>query len=116
MCRFVQIERASAAEDAERIASIPYLDGCVLGLYDLSGSINRLGDINCDENLRLAEKSIAAFKAAGKTVGISTFATDEKTLRQYHQMGINMISTGADYDYIAKKSMETLATIRKIEG
>ena len=116
LCRFVQIEQASAAEEAEKIAAIPYLDGCVLGMHDLSGSIGRLGDIFCEENLRLAEKAIAAFRTAGKTVGVSTFATDPETLSRYHRMGINMISTGADYDYVAKKSMETLRTMKTIRG
>lgn len=115
MCRFVQIELKSAAEDAERIANLSYLDGCILGMHDLSGSIGRLGDIFCEENLYLAKKAISAFKKAGKTVGVSTFATDEETLKRYDSMGINMISTGADYDYILKKSKETLGTINKIQ-
>lgn len=114
LCRFVQIEQKSAAEDAENIAAIPYLDGCILGMHDLSGSINRLGDIFCDENIDLAKKTINAFKKAGKTVGVSTFATDRKTLMTYHNMGINMISTGADYDYILKKGKETLSEITDI--
>ena len=116
MCRFVQIELKSAAEDAARIAAIPYLDGCILGMHDLSGSISRLGDVFCEENLSLAQKAISAFKKAGKTVGVSTFATDEETLKRYDSMGINMISTGADYDYILKKSKETLGTINKIQN
>ncbi len=116
MCRFVQIEQASAAEEAEKIAAIPYLDGIVLGMHDLSGSIGRLGDIFCEENLRLANKSIAAFRAAGKTVGVSTFATDDETLTRYHEMGINMISTGADYDYVAKRGIETLNRIKGIQS
>lgn len=115
LCRFVQIEKSTAAEEAEKIAAIPYLDGCVLGMHDLSGSIGRLGDIFCEENLRLANKSIAAFKAAGKTVGVSTFATDAETLQRYHDMGINMISTGADYDYVLKKGKETLERIKGIQ-
>ena len=116
LCRFVQIELASAAMDAENIAALPYLDGCVLGMHDLSGSIGKLGDIFCDENLALAERAIAAFAKAGKTVGISTFATDEETLRRYRQMGINMISSGADYDYIVKKGSTTLKTLHSLEA
>ena len=114
LCRFVQIELKSAAEDAERIAGLSYLDGCVLGMHDLSGSIGDLGNIFCDENLRLAHRAIAAFKARNKTVGISTFATDDETLRRYHDMGINMISTGADYEYIRKGAADTLARVRRI--
>lgn len=113
-CRFVQIELKSAAEDAENIAALPYLDGCILGMHDLSGSINHLGDVFCEENVALANKAIAAFKAAGKTVGVSTGACDADTLRRYRDMGVNMISTGADFDYLLKKGQETLATMRKV--
>lgn len=108
MCRFVQIELRSAAEDAERIAALPYLDGCVLGMHDLSGSIGRLGDIFCEENLALAEHAIKAFSAREKSVGVSTFATDAATLGKYKEMGINMISTGADYEYIIRGARATL--------
>ena len=114
LCRFVQIEQKCAAEDAEAIAAIPYLDGCILGMHDLSGSINKLGDIFCEENLDLANKTIDAFRKAGKTVGVSTFATDRETLSRYYHMGINMISTGADYDYILHRGMETLSKITDI--
>lgn len=114
LCRFVQIEQASAAKEAAKIAEIPYLDGCVLGMHDLSGSIGRLGDIFCEENLKLARHTIKAFRTAGKTVGVSTFSTDKETLNRYHNMGINMISTGADYDYILKSARETLAVLQSL--
>ena len=111
LCRFVQIELESAALDAENIASIPYLDGCVLGMHDLSGSINRLGEVFCEENLALANRAIDAFRAAGKTVGVATYATDEQTLKKYRDMGINMISSGADYEFIMKGAKATLAAL-----
>lgn len=116
ICRFVQIELKSAAEQAEEIAKIPYLDGCILGMHDLSGSINKLGDVFCEENLALANKAISAFRKEGKTVGVATFATDHETLSRYYNMGINMITTGADYDYILRKGKETLSEIRNIFG
>lgn len=115
MCRFVQIEMRSAAEDAARIASLPYLDGCILGMHDLSGSIGKLGDIFCEENLKLANMAIAAFQKEKKSVGVSTFATDDATLSRYDQMGINMISTGADYCFISQLGAQTLATIHRIQ-
>lgn len=115
MCRFVQIEQKEAALDAERIASIPYLDGCVLGMHDLSGSIGRLGDVFCEENVSLARRAIRAFRDKGKTVGVSTFATDPETLGRYRDMGVNMISTGADYDYVLKGMMQTLKTVKSVQ-
>ena len=116
LCRFVQIELESAALEAKEIAALPYLDGCILGMHDLSGSIGRLGDIFCERNLELATQTIQAFKTAGKTVGVSTFATDSETLKRYQDMGINMISTGADYDYILRSARNTLATLRSVRG
>ena len=111
LCRFVQIELESAAQDAAQIAALPYLDGCILGMHDLSGSIGRLGDVFCEENLALAQKSIDAFTKAGKTVGVSTFSTNRDTLAFYRNMGINMITAGADYDYVLQKGKETLETL-----
>ena len=102
------IEQKSAALDAENIAAIPHLDGCVLGMHDLSGSISRLGDVFCEENLSLAKKAADAFLNENKIVGLSTYATDEKTLETYRGLGVNMISTGADYDYILRMGRETL--------
>ena len=116
LCRFVQIELESAANEAEEIAALPYLDGCVLGMHDLSGSIGRLGDIFCEKNLSLANGAIKAFQKAGKSVGVSTFATDEATLSRYHKMGINMISTGADYEYMLKGARNTLETLSKVRS
>lgn len=115
LCRIVQIELKSAADDAENIASLPYLDGGLLGMHDLSGSINRLGDVFCEENLKLAKKSIEAFHKAGKPIGTATFATDQNTLKLYSDLGLDFISTGADYDYILREGKKTLENYKKIK-
>ena len=115
LCRFVQIELKSAALDAENIAALPYLDGCILGMHDLSGSIGRLGDVFCDENLALARQAISAFKKHGKTVGVSTCATDPETLSRYRDLGINLIFTGADFEYIRNGAVNTLNTVKEIQ-
>lgn len=117
LCRFVQIEVKSAADDAENIAAIPEIDGCILGMHDLSGSINRLGDVFCEENLELAKKSIAAFHAAGKPIGTATYATDCATLKRYiDDLDLDFVFTGADYDYILKHGIQTLENIKNVKG
>lgn len=112
--RFVQIELESAALDAKNIAALDYLDGCILGMHDLSGSINKLGKVFSQENIALARMAIDAFTEANKTVGVSTYAIDEETLVRYRDMGINMISTGADYDYILRFGRDTLKLANKV--
>jgi len=115
LCRFVQIETKTAAEDAEAIAAIPYLDGCILGMHDLSGSIGRLGDVFCEENVELAEMAIKAFIKHGKTVGVATYATDKETLTRYRDMGVNLIFSGADYEYIRIGALNTLGTLKELQ-
>ncbi len=115
LCRFIQIETKEAAREAERLAQLPYVDGCVLGMHDLSGSIGDLGNIFCEENLALANGAIKAFREAGKCVGVSTVATDTETLSRYDNMGINMLSSGADYDYLIRGAKTTLEVIKKVQ-
>ncbi len=115
-CRFIQIEQKSAVEDIEKIALLPGLDGCILGLLDLSGSRNMLGDMYSAENLALAKRVADAMRAHGKTAGISTGATDAKTLTLLKDLGINMISAGADFEYVAELGRKTLAQLRRIQG
>ena len=116
LCRFIQIEQKSAALEADKIAQIPYLDGCILGMHDLSGSIQRLGDIFCEENVKLAKVAIEAFHREKKTEGISTSSTEEEILKRYYEMGISMISAGADYSYILERAQKTLRTIRQVQA
>ena len=113
-CRFIQVELESAAREIEKIVTIPHLDGVILGMHDLSGSIGRLGDVFSKENLKLAQHTVDVCRANNITVGTATFAIDKETLTRYHDMGMNMITTGSDYDFILKLGRETLETMQGI--
>ena len=47
-------------------------------------------------------------------MGVSTFSTDRATWERYRDMGINLISAGADYDYILQKAKQTLGEITEV--
>lgn len=113
-CRFIQIEQKSAVDDIENIAALPYLDGCFLGMNDLSGSLNKLGQVFDDENVALAKKATQVLRKSGKSVGISTYDTRKETIKFYYDMGVNMLSFGCDYVHILDKSKETLETINSV--
>ena len=49
-----------------------------------------------------------------KIVGTATLATDEKTLTMLRDMGIKMITCGADFNYIVNGAKATYETLRKI--
>ena len=68
------------------------------------------------DNLSLAKHVADTMKKHGKTAGISTGATDTETLTMLHNMGINMISAGADFEYVVKLGRQTKELMKKIQG
>lgn len=115
MCRFIQIECENAINDLEKIVKNPYIDGYIFGPNDLSGSINQLGNMYGDETQKLIKKAIKILKENNKTIGVSTGDTSFETLKFWHDLGVNMISTGADYAYILKNAKSTLEVVREAQ-
>lgn len=98
----------------EEIAENPFIDGFILGLADLSGSINEIGDFFGENNLALAKKAIEIATKHGKIVGSATLATDEATLTMLHDMGIKMITCGSDFNYIVNGAKNTYEAVKKV--
>ena len=116
LCRFMQIECKTFVDELEQIVDNPYIDGFILGLADLSGSINEIGDFFGKNNLDLAKKAIEIAAKHNKIVGSATLATDEKTLTMLRDMGIKMITCGADFNYIVNGAKKTFETVKKVIG
>lgn len=116
LCRFLQIECVSFLEELEVIVDNKYIDGFILGLADMSGSINDIGNFWGERNLEMAKRAIEICKKHNKSIGISITATDEATIEKVHEMGVNMISAGADFDYIVKGAKTALDVLRKVQS
>lgn len=116
LCRFLQIECKTFVEELEQIVDNPYVDGFILGLADLSGSINEIGDFFGENNLALAKEAIDIARKHNKIVGSATLATDKKTLSMLYDMGIKMITCGADFNYIVSGAKKTFETVKSIIG
>ena len=115
-CRFIQIEQETAVEDLEEIVKNPYIDGYIFGLMDLSGSIGEIGDCLGENNLKLVKKTIDILNKHNKTIGVSITSNNEQLIKTYNDLGINMISAGADFDHILKGAMTTLKNARKVQA
>jgi 2-dehydro-3-deoxyglucarate aldolase/4-hydroxy-2-oxoheptanedioate aldolase len=116
LCRFVQVESETAVKNLPEIVKNPWIDGFIIGPMDLSGSIGCLGDCFCDRNIALIKEAIKILRDNNKTVGISTGSDDPEVLQFWHDLGINMISTGVDYAYMRNAAVRNLANIRKIQA
>lgn len=109
MCRLIQIEQISAVQELPRLVKNKYLDGFIFGPNDLSGSIGRMNQGMHPETQKLIKEGVRIIRDAGKSVGVSLGNYDQETLDYYASIGMNILSTGADYGYIldgAKLSLE----------
>jgi len=114
LCRFVQVETEEAVNNLDEIARNPYIDGFIIGPYDLSGSIGQLGRIMDGETDRLINIAIEKAQKAGKPIGVSTGNNDYETLKHWLDKGINIISTGTEYLGIIQGAKTALNNIKKI--
>ena len=116
MCRFIQIEHIEASQNLKEIIKNDAIDGYIIGANDLSGSIGKLGDVFSEEVTQLIQTTVEKLKSADKYTGISTGDFSGKTLRHWHSMGFDMISAGADFDFLREGFRNNFSTLQKIHG
>ena len=114
LCRFIQIESAEAVKNLPEIIKNPYIDGYIFGPFDMSGSIGRLSDVYCDENMSLIYEAVKILKANGKYIGMAMNSTEESEQRRWLDIGADMITSGADFDYIFRESKKNVSQLRRI--
>lgn len=114
-CRFIQIESETAVRNLPKLIENPYIDGYIIGPCDLSGSIGELNNIYGDRNIALIKEAIAIVRGANKTIGLSTGSADPAVTKFWHDLGINMLSTGVDFEYIRQGAMANLKFLRTLD-
>ena len=116
MCRFIQIEHVDAVKNLDEIMKNPYIDGYIIGANDLSGSIGELCNTRGERTEALIKEAIAKLKANCKYVGLSTGDYSEENIAYWREMGVDMISAGADFDFLTngmRAARENMARIIK---
>lgn len=114
LCRFIQIESAESVKNLPEMVKNPYIDGYIFGPFDMSGSIGRLSDVYCEENMALIREAVAILKANGKYIGMAMDSTEESEQRRWLDLGVDMITSGADFYYIAMESKKNSEKLRRI--
>ena len=90
----VQAEHIDAVNHIEEILNVDGLDGVLVGPYDLSASINRMGQVNDPEVRAAVEHVRKTCQALKMPVGI--FAAGVEAAIQYRQEGYTLIAVGSD--------------------
>ncbi len=90
----VQIESATAVENAAEIAAVDGVDAVFVGPSDLAASMGLLGEQTHPDVTAAVRATFEAVRAAGKPVGVNAF--DPVQARAYLDAGASFVLVGAD--------------------
>ena len=96
----------------EAILEVDGIDGVILGPCDLSGSIGRLGDMDCDEVQELIGRTIEVCRKRGVPVGVSLGACDGETVLAWKKRGVQFASAGSEYGFVAACAGQLTAAVK----
>lgn len=92
----VQIEHINALDNLDSILNLKGIDACIIGPYDLSGSMGIPGKFNDKKFNAVLEKIINAVKDSGKLLGIHIVHPCESDLKHRITQGFKFIAYGMD--------------------
>ena len=114
LCRFIQIEHKDTVECLDEIMENQYIDGYIFGPNDLSGSYGMLGDVFCDHITEVIRKTVDKLHEKGKYVGIASGGYSEEIIKHWSSFGVEMLSAGADFDFIRDGAINNRKNLEKI--
>lgn len=106
----LQIEHATAVENIEEIAAVDGIGALLVGPFDLSGSLNRLGDITHPDVENRIQRVRDVCCQAGVPLGI--FAVDAVSARRYIAEGFRLIALAADTTFMYREAVRSLREAR----
>lgn len=93
-----QVESRMAVENLAEIAAVDGIDGFYIGPLDMSGSINKLGELQDSEVVGLLEGAEDAVLASGKALGGSSGS--HEAARRMLERGYTLVGLGTDIELI----------------
>ena len=106
----LQAENANAVMDISAIVQVPGVDAILIGPYDLSASLGKMGQVN-DTEVQDAIATIAAScKDAGVRLGI--YADNAKAASAYIKEGFTLIAVSSDGLHLAQGAKEVINSLK----
>ncbi len=90
----VQVEHIQAVENVEAILAVEGVDAVLVGPYDLSASLDRMGQVEHPEVQAAIQRVRQACQAQGMPLGI--FAATAEHARAYIQEGYRLVAVSGD--------------------
>lgn len=108
-----QIEHIDAVNNLEAILSVNGIDGCIIGPYDLSGSIGVPGKFSHPDVLRAIEKVEKTCKEKRVALGLHVIQPDYKLVLERISKGYSFLAFSLDILFLGNSCREQLRKVRK---
>ena len=109
----VQAEHIEAVRNIEQIVAVPGIDAVLVGPYDLSASLGKLGRVNDPEVRAAIDQVTEACLQAGVRLGI--FGMTFGAVKPYIEAGYTLIVAGIDTALLGQAAGKLLAQIKQPE-
>ncbi len=106
----VQAEHGRAVENIEAIVRVPGVDAVLLGPYDLSASLGKMGEIDHPDVVAAIGRVTDVCNAAGMPLGY--FGVTAAAVRPYAARGYTLLVAGVDTLYLANGAKALLGELR----
>jgi 4-hydroxy-2-oxoheptanedioate aldolase len=108
----LQAESLAAIDNIEEIVKVPDLDAVLVGPYDLSASLGRIGEVNHPEVQEAINRVADVCKAAGIKLGY--FGVNASAVKPAIDNGFTLIAVGVDTLFVIKSAAETLEELKQV--
>jgi 2-keto-3-deoxy-L-rhamnonate aldolase RhmA len=106
----VQAEHAMAVENIDEIVKVPGVDAVLLGPYDLSASLGKMGLIDDPVVTSAIERVTSACQSVGMPLGY--FGVTAGAVRPFIERGYTLITAGVDTLFLSAAAKKMLADVR----
>jgi 2-dehydro-3-deoxyglucarate aldolase len=107
----VQAEHARAVENIDAIVRVPGIDAVLIGPYDLSASLGKMGQVDDPAVVAAIDRVTAACRGVGMPLGI--FGATAAAVRPYVARGYSLLVASVDTLYLANGAKALLAELRE---
>jgi 2-keto-3-deoxy-L-rhamnonate aldolase RhmA len=106
----IQVEHIQSVENIEAIIRVSGIDAVLVGPYDLSASLNRMGEVDHPEVVSAIEQVTEVCQREDIPLGI--FGTSALAVRKYMERGYTLIVAGVDTIMLGEAAQRLLDQTR----
>ena len=105
----VQAEHIDAVHCIEEIIEVPGIDAVLIGPYDLSASLGKIGQLEDSEVISAIEKVRSCCRKVAIPLGF--FGVDAEAVKPYMVQGFTLIAVGVDVLFTSQAAMSARADL-----